>query len=264
MWLIVEDSAYLGIKIVATALSVFGVILAASRLGSTIGGLLAGLPIVAGPAMYFLWREFGAEFTATASASSLMSLSASQAFLVVYCLSAVRHGGRSSLAQASIVWLLAAFFLSFLPQIPALGLTLFALATFGARVSMRRFALKCAVISADSSLVMGLIVARAIAAGIVVALATLVAAWLGADWAGVIAAYPIGFSFVILTLHRGSSSARAIATSHVAMLGLLSLAIFVFTLSVAIPVMAAGLAFALALASGTVTTGVTYWMSARG
>lgn len=55
------------------------------RFSATLGGALAGVPIVAGPAMFFLWRDLGAEFTALTPASPLIALSASQVFLVVYC-----------------------------------------------------------------------------------------------------------------------------------------------------------------------------------
>lgn len=263
MWLILENSAYLLTKVVATGLSVMGITLAADRFGSAIGGALAGLPVVVGPAMYFLYRDFGGAFAADASTSSLMSLSATQVFLVVYCLAAVRRGARLSLALASAAWLAVAFLLSFLPQSPRLGLLLFVLAALGARRAVRPLVAAPPAAAEDRPLSLALIAARATAAGLLVAVATLVAGWLGSGWSGIIAAYPIGFSFVILTLHLELGGARAIATSHAAMLGLSSLAAFAFALAAAMPVLAAGPAFALALAVGMTMTAATCWAAGR-
>ncbi len=245
-----------------TALSVLGITLAADRFGSVIGGALAGLPVVVGPAMYFLYRDFGQGFAADASVSSLMSLSATQVFLVVYCIVAQR-GARISLALASTAWLIAAILLSFLPQRPGLGLLLFVLAALGARRAVQGLAAASPAVVKGRPMSLVLVGARATAAGILVAVTTLAAGRLGSSWSGIIAAYPIGFSFVILTLHLELGGAKAIATSHAAMLGLASLATFAFVLAVTMPVVMAGQAFALALIAGTAVTAATCWAASR-
>lgn len=263
MWLILENSSYILTKVVMTALSVMGITLAADRFGSVIGGALAGLPVVVGPAMYFLYRDFGQDFAADASVSSLMSLSATQVFLVVYCIVAARHGARISLALASTAWLIAAILLSFLPQSPGLGLLLFALAALGARRAVQGLAAASPAVAKGRPMSLVLVGARATAAGILVAVTTLAAGRLGSSWSGIIAAYPIGFSFVILTLHLELGGAKAIATSHAAMLGLASLATFAFLLAVTMPVVMAWQAFALALIAGTTVTAATCWAASR-
>jgi hypothetical protein len=263
MWIVLEQFAYLLTRVVATALSVMGITFAAERFGSAIGGALSGLPIVVGPAMFFLYRDFGGEFTSDAAASSLMSLSATQVFLMVYCLAAARGTARGALSAASSTWFAAVFLLSLLPQSPAIGLLLFVVAAVCARLAVRRIAGARDTERARKPLSLRIVGARSIAAGLLVAVATLAAGHLGSDWSGIIAAYPIGFSFVVLTLHLRLGQRTAIATSYAAMLGLSSLAAFTFALSVALPVMAAREAFALALAAGMVTTGMACWTAGR-
>ena len=58
--------------------------IAARRWGPSTGGWLAGLPVVSGPALFFIAIEQGADFAAQASAASLLSVPAIVCFSLVY------------------------------------------------------------------------------------------------------------------------------------------------------------------------------------
>ena len=258
--LVRDLSAELATRILATALIVIGITLAVERLGPKVGGALVGLPIVIGPGFFFLIREHGPAFSAEAAAFSLVSLCATEAFLLAYCASAARLPPGASLAAATVAWLASALLLSNLPPRPVLGLALFVAAVVAARRTTARF-----VATGRARRVRGgafLLAIRGLAAGLLVAAATLAAERLGPGWSGLILAFPIGFTVVSITIHQRSGPDTAIATLHAATLGVASLAAFSFTLSVAIVPMGAAIAFIAALAAGVLVTAALTWRSA--
>ncbi len=66
-----ELAAELTVGIVSTAAIVIGITLAVERLGPRIGGALGGLPIVIGPAFFFVLHDHSVAFSANAAAASL-------------------------------------------------------------------------------------------------------------------------------------------------------------------------------------------------
>src|SRR5687768_15943927 len=75
------------------------VTLAARRWGPRLGGMLASLPVVAGPALYFYAVERGPLFAASAAQGTLLGLAAVGAFCLAYALCAMRaHWSLSLLA----------------------------------------------------------------------------------------------------------------------------------------------------------------------
>src|SRR5690606_18972202 len=80
------------IRMAATAFVVIGVAVAVGRLGPIVGGALAGLPIVLGPGFLFLAMQAPPDFAASAAAYSLLSLCATQLFLLAYIVAARRAG----------------------------------------------------------------------------------------------------------------------------------------------------------------------------
>ena len=259
-WLPAELAVELPIRVAATAAIIIGITLAVERLGPAIGGALVGLPIVIGPGFFFLLREHGAEFGAEAAASSLISLCATEAFLLVYCAAAARWSAGISIACASATWFAAAFVLSPVPSRPGLGLLLFVAAAVFARRTARRFLRAGQPRAAKGGAF--LLLVRGLAAGILVAAATLTADRLGPGWSGFVVTYPIGFTVVSITIHQRSGADTAIATLHGAMLGVISLAAFSFTLAATAGPLGSGLAFLGALAAGVAATGLLTWRTA--
>ena len=260
-WLGPDIAVELASRVIATALIVIGITLAVERLGPRLGGGLAGLPIVIGPGFFFLIRENDAAFSADAAAYSLLSLCATEVFLLGYCAAAARLSAGLSLLAASAAWLAVAFLLSNMPPWPVPGLLLFLAVAIAARRTARRFLSAERPRSAKPGA--SLLVARGFAAGVLVAVATLAADQLGSGWSGFLMTFPIGFSVVSITVHQRSGPATAIATLHAGMVGVASLAAFSFTLSVMLAPFGSALAYAGALAAGLGVTGAITWHSAR-
>lgn len=240
------------IRILATALVVIGVTLAVERLGPTIGGALAGLPMVIGPGFYFIAREHPEEFTSTTAAASLLSLCATEAFLLAYIVVAARRRPAMALTAAALTWALGAVLLSPIPSRPELALALFVLALLAARAISRRYVRPTGRRKVTGGL--PLLVARGMAAGILVAVATLAAGHLGPAWAGFIVTYPIGFSVISVTVHQRFGTEIAIVMLHAAMLGVASLAAFSFMMAVGIEALGATWAFSASLAASVAVT----------
>lgn len=71
-------------KLVLAPAFVVGASLAARRFGPRVGGLVGGLPVVAGPILLVFALEHGAAFAAQASAGTLLGIVSLCAFIVVY------------------------------------------------------------------------------------------------------------------------------------------------------------------------------------
>src|SRR5580658_5852014 len=82
----------LAVKLTLAPAFVVGASLASRRFGPRIGGLIAGLPVVAGPILLVYGLAHGRAFASAAAAGTLLGLVSLTAFLVVYS----RVGARTS------------------------------------------------------------------------------------------------------------------------------------------------------------------------
>lgn len=246
-------------RIVGTAAIVIGITLAVERLGPKIGGALAGLPIVIGPAFFFMLHEQSVAFSADVAAASLTSLTATQAFLLGYIAVAARS--RAAIGAACLAWAISAWLLSWIPPSPWAGLLIFVAATVVARNLAGRFLRPHGVSRVQGTYI--LLFLRGIAAGLLVAAVTLAADQLGPVWAGFLLTYPISLTVISVTIHQRSGADVAIATLRAVMLGISSLAAFTFALSLTLLPLGPIIAFAAALAAGVLVTIVLVWLSAR-
>ena len=76
--------ATFAVKVLLAPSFVVGASLAARRFGPRIGGLVGGLPVVAGPILLVYALTQGADFAADAAAGTLLGLISLTAFVVVY------------------------------------------------------------------------------------------------------------------------------------------------------------------------------------
>lgn len=239
-------------RMAATALVVMLVSWAAGRFGPLIGGALAGLPMTLGPGFFFLIAEAPAGFVSQAAAYALLSLCATQLFLLAYI--ATARAGRPwlSLVAAILAWLLFASLLRLLPAQPFLGIALFALVTLFCWRLSRRFTQPVEPGKGGGGV--GLLLVRGLLAGLLVAAVTTASAWLGSAGSGLLLAFPIGYTVVSVTLHQTLGTARAIATLRSALLGTVSLAGFCLVMALAVLQWSAAAAFAAALAASAAIT----------
>ena len=111
---------FLLIKLFTTPALIWASTLAARRWGPVIGGGLAGLPFISGPASLFIAVQYGTPFAASAAASSLLGAVASCCYCLAYAHSARRFGWAGSLALVAVCLSIAvpAACLRLLPDIP--------------------------------------------------------------------------------------------------------------------------------------------------
>src|SRR5689334_13280526 len=81
----------LALKLLLLPSLICGLTLAGRRWGPSVAGWLSGLPIVAGPILFFISMEQGREFGASAAAGTLCGLVPVLTFIVTYAWSATRN-----------------------------------------------------------------------------------------------------------------------------------------------------------------------------
>jgi hypothetical protein len=95
----------LAVKMAVTAASVVTASIVAERSGSFVGGLVAALPISAGPAYVFLSLDHDAEFIAASALASLAVNVGTTAYTLIYILLAQGRGIAASLSASLAAWL---------------------------------------------------------------------------------------------------------------------------------------------------------------
>ncbi|WP_265519184.1 hypothetical protein [Nitratireductor luteus] len=232
------------IRASATAFVVIFIAWMAVRVGPAMGGILVGLPIVLAPGFYFLLRDYNAEFVSQAAAGALFSLSATQVFLAAYVATS-RKGALVAILCSVLAWAVVAIPLSLLSHDPLLGGLLFLLMTYAMHFLGRRLLSPAATKMAGIN--WNLLFARGVAAGLLVGVVTLLAGTLGSSFAGLLMAFPVGFSVVALSLHLDHGAVAAAQTMQAGIGGVPSLAVFTLALSLALHMMPPDAAFLAAL-----------------
>jgi len=244
------------IRMIATAFVVIAVTWSVGAFGPRIGGALAGLPIVLGPGFYFLGAQASAPFIAQAATYALLSLCATQLFLLAYLAAAYRARPWAALAGALAVWLLAAALLRLLPAEVWLAAGLFVLTTWACWSLGARF-LPLVPTAKGKVGGTGLLLLRGLLAGVLVAAVTTLSQRLGAAGSGLLLAFPISYTVIAVTIHQRIGSAGVITTLRSALLGTASLAGFCVTLALAITQGSWQAALGIALAA---SVAITLWL----
>ena len=242
----------LTVRILTTAFVVMAVSWAVGAFGPFIGGALAGLPIILGPGFYFLAMEAPAAFVAQAASYALLSLCATQCFLLAYIATAENLRPWGALVCAIGTWVLVALLLQLLPARPIVGTLAFAVATGLCLSFGRRFVRHGAPVKGKAGF--GLLATRGMLAGALVAAVTTASHWLGSAGAGLLLAFPIGYTVVAMTIHHTLGSASVITTLYSALLGTASLAGFCMTLAFTAASLPSSAAISLAIVISVLTT----------
>ncbi|MBF5006570.1 hypothetical protein [Diaphorobacter caeni] len=245
-------NAALLIRMLCTAIVVIGVSWSVGAFGPIIGGALAGLPMVMGPAFFFLVRQAPVDFVSLTATYTLISLAATQAFVLAYLFASRRHRPLASLAIAFGAWVITAALCRMLPPYLWLGVALFVVVTWGAIRVSRPFVDRTAGTGGKAG--WPLLLLRGALAGVMVASITTASGWLGASSAGILLAFPIGYTVIATTIHERYGSASVIATLHAALLGGCSLAVFCFCVAVFVQHMEPMVGLLLATVASMLTT----------
>lgn len=211
-------------KLVATALVVIGVSVAVGKLGPRLGGIIAGTPIILGPGYFFLLQEWPPEFIREAALATLHALIATLLFSITFVLTTKNLGALPSLALCTLVWIPTAYLFSFMPGGVIVAVLVYALVLMTAEIIKRALALDQTRMMAVSGWFN--VILRGFFAGVLVAIATTVAARSGPLLSGMLVGFPVGLFTIGWTLHDRYGADVARATIVAAQQGMLSLVAF--------------------------------------
>jgi hypothetical protein len=233
----------LAVKLLLAPSFVVGASLAARRFGPRIGGLIGGLPVVAGPILLVYALAHGRAFAAGAAAGTLLGLVSLVAFVVVYGRLAGHLFWGASMLAGWLAFALATVAFSALtaPLGAALGVVALALAV--GLASLPRPGPDAPVHRAAPA--WDLPVRGACALALVVAL-TAISGWLGPQLSGLLAPFPIITTVLATFTHaqRGTDELLRLLRGLVGGFG--AFALFCFTLAVSLRHLDTAAAFALA------------------
>ena len=208
------------------------VTLAGRRYGPGVAGWLAGLPVVAGPILYFIALENGAAFASAAAASSTAAVVASVSFSLAYAHASQSRDWPGALLLAVLAWVCAAVLLNRLPADPliCLGVALAALLA-APRLFPAPVPLAAAIRSGPGELAL-----RMVAGAMMTLFVTYLAGTLGSSWSGLLAVFPTLGSVLAVFSHRTQGAGYAATLLRAMATGLYSFAAFGVALSLALRV----------------------------
>jgi hypothetical protein len=249
----------LAAKILLAPAFVVGASLAARRFGASIGGLVGGLPVVAGPILLVFALAHGSAFAAQAATGTLLGIVSLSTFIVVYA----RLAGRVRWSVSLIAGWGAFFGMTALLSATSLGATA-ALAVVLVWLTLALAALppvraqpseKVALPAWDLPL-------RALSALALVLALTALAAQLGAKLSGLLAPFPVIASVLAVFTHALYGEDDLLRIMRGFLLGLFAYALFCLTLSLSLDSLgiaaAFGLATTIALATQTLALVLTW------
>jgi hypothetical protein len=232
----------LAVKLTLAPAFVVGVSLVSRRFGPRIGGLTAGLPVVAGPILLVYALAHGRAFASGAAAGTLLGVLSATAFLVVYSRLGPYASWPVTLLAGWLTFALATAILSALSVPVGAALALAAAGVLAGLVALPRP-------SGDESAYVpppwDLPLRAACAAALVLTLAA-VSGWLGPKLSGLLAPFPIIAAVLATFTHaqRGMDDVQRMSRGMVA--GFCAFALFFFAVSIALRTLDIATSFALA------------------
>lgn len=252
-------TSLLVIKLVATPAIVGLASLASRRLGPSLTGWTAGIPLTSGPLALYLALEQGTRFAADAAAGILAGLIAVSLFCTVYVRTAVLLPWYLAIAVALLAFMAATAVL----QTGTLELALMA----GCVVASLALALLMLPgtgrpIGASSPGAWDIPVRMALATVIVVGLTT-VGPSLGPRLAGLLAPVPVYAGLMTVFAHRLEGAGAAVEVIRGVLFGTFGFGAFFLCVAAALPVAGIAWTFAAATAAAAATQAATFWLLRR-
>jgi hypothetical protein len=233
----------LAAKLLLAPSFVVGASLAARRFGPRVGGLIGGLPVVAGPILLVYALSHGRAFAAGAAAGTLLGLVSLTAFVVVYSrFAGVAPWTASMLAGwAAFAVATAIFSTTSVPAGAALALAGAGIAVGLAALPRRPPARRIHPAPPAWDLPL-----RAGCALALVLTLTAIAGWLGPRLSGLLAPFPIIATVLAVFTHAQRGPEELIHLLRGLISGFGAFALFCFTLAVSLSSLDTTAAFALA------------------
>ena len=225
---------------------VVGASLAARRFGPWIGGVVGGLPVVAGPILLAYALVHGRSFAAQAATGTLLGLLSLTAFVVVYGRLARRFPWFVCMLSGWVAFALVTVVLDGVAVVPGAALVLVCV---GFAVGLLLLPGRQVPAAGDAVAVTppawDLPVRAGCALALVLALTT-AAGWLGPQLSGLLAPFPVITTVLATFTHSQRGSAEAIRLLRGMLSGFVAFALFCFVLTVSLGCATVAAAFALA------------------
>jgi hypothetical protein len=254
------DVTLLAVKLLLAPSFVVGASLVARRFGPRVGGLIAGLPVVAGPILLAYALAHGRAFAAGAAAGTLLGLVSLIAFVVVYARLAGRLSWGASMLAGWLAFALAtaAFSAVSVPAGAALGLAGAGLLLGLASLPRPRLQARAHATPPAWDLPL-----RAGCALALVLTLTAVAGWLGPQLSGLLAPFPIIATVLATFTHAQRGTDELLRLLRGLLSGFGAFALFFFTLAISLRQMDTASAFALATLVAVLTQAAALVLSRR-
>jgi hypothetical protein len=243
----------LAVKLLLAPSFVVGASLIARRFGPRVGGLIAGLPVVAGPILLAYALAHGRAFAAGAAAGTLLGLVSLIAFVVVYGRLAGRVFWGASMLAGWLAFAVATAAFSTLSLPSGAALALAAVALLVGLAWLPRPSPERPTPTTPPAWDLPLRAACALA---LVLTLTAVSGWLGPQLSGLLAPFPIIATVLATFTHaqRGPDELLRLLRGLVSGFG--AFALFCFTLATALHRLDIAAAFALATALALLTQAI--------
>ena len=235
----------LAAKVVCAVAIVISAARAAERAGPFFGAMVATLPVSTGPIYVFLAIDHGAAFIAEAAVMSIASTAGTVAFVAAHALAARRFSTPGSLGIATLVWFGVALALQLRTWSFAEACLLLAGSFALAMRGLRRFAVAAPPGAGPRSRFD--LPLRALLVATLVIATSLVSRVFGPGVTGLLAAYPVVFTSLILILQPRGGGAFASSVLVIGLKGLLGFGTALAVLHVAALHLSAAPALILAL-----------------
>ena len=245
----------LAVKALLAPMFVVGASIAARRFGPWVGGVVGGLPVVAGPILLAYALEHGRAFAGQAAAGTLLGLLSLTAFVVVYARLSQRARWFVCMVCGWLAFALVTVALDglALPAGVALGLVC---AGFAVGLLLlpgqSRTPVDAGITGALAPPAWDLPLRAGCALALVLALTT-AAGWLGPQLSGLLAPFPVITTVLATFTHSQRGSEEAVRLLRGMLTGFVAFALFCFALTVALKGTPVAAAFALATLAALVT-----------
>jgi hypothetical protein len=240
----------LAAKIVLAPAFVVGASVAARRYGARIGGLIGGLPVVAGPILLVFALDHGRTFAADASGATLLGIVSLIAFIVVYSwLAGGAHWGASLILGWGAFFAMTAALSALTVSTPVALLCVLAAVAAALLVLPRSRGERLSeAVPPTWDLPL-----RGLSALALVLLLTALAGQLGAKLSGLLAPFPVIASVLAVFTHALHGEEDLLRIMRGFVLGLVAYALFCFALAESLSSLSIAASFAVAVAAALAT-----------
>jgi hypothetical protein len=238
--------AVLAAKVLLAPAFVVGASLATRRYGAAVGGVLAGLPVVAGPILAVYYIQHGRAFAANAAAGTLLGIVSLTAFAVVFGRLATRAGWLVCMLAGWLAFFAVTAALDGV-SVPAGAALVLALAALGLGAVLLPRSSQRAAIPTSARPPWDLPVRACCALALVLALTT-ASGWIGPQLSGLLAPFPVITTVLAAFTHAQLGAGETVRLLRSILGGFVAFALFCFALTIALRHLDAGSAFVLAAA----------------